>query len=185
LQLLVQNVLNPDALKFDPSFVSRLVEDGLDRGFAPPSLPGVYSTVAQLQSRVLARVMNDSVAQRLLEAETKVADRNQIFQLSEVYSTVQNSVWQELASGQDISLQRRTLQRDHLRRLTSLVLRPVGLGPMDTRSLARLQAQDLANKLRQANARNSKLSAEARAHIAESLASLEDSLKAPLVRQGG
>jgi Met-zincin/Domain of unknown function (DUF5117) len=190
LQMLAKQVLAPDALKFDPGFVARLVEDGLDRGNAPPMLPGVYRDVAGVQQRVLNRLMSDNVAQRLLEAETKLADRSQILSLSEVYRTLQDNIWSELASGADIGLQRRTLQREYLRKLTSLVLRPGGLGPVDTRAMARMQAQDLMAKLKRANSIggfNAKggRSAEARAHLAESLALVEDSLKAPLVRQGG
>lgn len=190
LQMLAKQVLAPDALKFDPSFVARLVEDGLDRGNAPPMLPGVYRDVAGVQQRVLNRLMSDNVAQRLLEAETKLADRSQILSLSEVYRTLQDNIWSELASGADIGLQRRTLQREYLRKLTSLVLRPGGLGPVDTRAMARMQAQDLMAKLKRANASGGSgtkggRSAEARAHLAESFALVEDSLKAPLVRQGG
>jgi Met-zincin/Domain of unknown function (DUF5117) len=195
LQMLAKQVLAPDALKFDPGFVSRLVEDGLDRGSAPPMLPGVYRDVAAIQQRVLNRLMGDNVAQRLLEAETKVSDRSQLLSLSEVYRTLQDNIWSELSSGADIGLQRRTLQREHLRRLTSLVLRPGGLGPVDTRAMARMQAQDLLVKLKRANASGAYTvsggiakggrSAEAKAHLAESLALIEDSLKAPLVRQGG
>jgi predicted Zn-dependent protease len=189
LQMIAKEVLAPDALKFDPGFVARLVEDNLDRGNAPPMLPGVYRDIAGVQQRVLNRLMSDNVAQRLLEAETKLADRSQILSLSEVYRTLQDNIWSELASGADIGLQRRTLQREYLRKLTSLVLRPGGLGPVDTRAMARMQAQDLMAKLKRANASgvNAKggRSAEARAHLAESFALVEDSLKAPLVRQGG
>jgi hypothetical protein len=153
-------------------------------------VPGVYRDVAGVQQRVLNRLMSDNVAQRLLEAETKLADRSQILSLSEVYRTLQDNIWSELPSGADIGLQRRTLQREYLRKLTSLVLRPGGLGPVDTRAMARMQAQDLMAKLKRANASgglNAKggRSAEARAHLAESFALVEDSLKAPLVRQGG
>ncbi len=185
LQMLAKQVLAADALKFDPGFVARLVEDGLDRGNAPPMLPGVYRDVAAVQQRVLNRLMGDNVAQRLLEAETKLTDRNQILPLSEVYRTLQDTIWSELNTGADIGLQRRTLQREHLRRLTSLIMRPGGMGPVDTRAMARMQAQELLQRLKRANLSGKVRSAEARAHLAESLALIDDSLKAPLVRQGG
>jgi hypothetical protein len=55
--------------------------------------------------------------------------------------------------------------------------------PADARSLMRLNAQQLAAELRVAQTKLS-YSKESRAHIAESLNTLEESLKAPMQRVG-
>ena len=195
LSLLTKSVLAADSLRFDPAFVSRLVDDGLDRDGAPQFLPAITQNIAAIQRRVLDRLMSASVATRLLESEVQISDKTQALPLSEVYATVQSAVWSELATGVDIGVQRRALQRDHLRRLTALLLTPSFSTPLDSRSLARLYAQRLAVDLRKANAkfggasatsdkRAGKLSTEARAHLSESLVALDDALKSPLVRSG-
>ena len=195
LSLLTKSVLAADSLKFDPAFVSRLVDDGLDRDGAPQFLPAITQNIAAIQRRVLDRLMSASVATRLLESEVQISDKAQALPLSEVYATVQSAVWSELATGADIGVQRRALQRDYLRRLTGLLLTPSFSTPLDSRSLARLYAQRLAVDLRKANAkfggtsatsdkRSGKLSTEARAHLSESLVALDDALKSPLVRSG-
>ena len=195
LSLLTKSVLAEDSLKFDPSFVSRLVDDGLGRDGAPQFLPAISQNIAAIQRRVLDRLMSAGVATRLLEIQTQVSDKSQALPLAEVYATIQTAVWSELSTGVDIGVQRRALQREHLRKLTSLLLTPSFSTPLDSRSLARLYAQRLAVDLRKANAKfggvgstsdkpTAKLSTEARAHLSESLVTLDDALKSPLVRSG-
>ena len=195
LSMLTKSILAEDALKFDPSFVSRLVDDGLGRDGAPQFLPGISQNIAAIQRRVLDRLMSAGVATRLLEIQTQVSDKSQALPLAEVYATIQTAVWSELATGADIGVSRRALQRDHLRKLTSLLLTPSFSTPLDSRSLARLYAQRLAVDLRKANAKfggvgstsdkpSAKLSTEARAHLSESLVALDDALKSPLIRSG-
>jgi hypothetical protein len=78
---------------------------------------------------------------------------------------------------------RRNLQREHLRRVASMLLRPTGGLPADARSLMRVDAQDLVKELRAAQNKPA-LSREAKAHIAESLDTLTEALKAPMQRVG-
>ena len=195
LSLLTKSILAEDSLKFDPAFVSRLVDDGLGRDGAPQFLPAISQNIAAIQRRVLDRLMSAGVATRLLEIQTQVSDKSQTLPLAEVYATIQTAVWSELVTGSDIGVVRRALQRDHLRKLTSLLLTPSFSTPLDSRSLARLYAQRLAVDLRKANAKfggvgstsdkpNGKLSTEARAHLSESLVALDDALKSPLIRSG-
>jgi hypothetical protein len=105
------------------------------------------------------------------------------FRLSELYSTLQNSIWSELASGKEINGMRRNLQREHLKRVVGTLLRPSTTISADIVSLQRANARSLLSRLKVAQGKG-KLSAEAIAHLQESAASLEEALKAPMQRAG-
>jgi hypothetical protein len=182
MKIITAEIFDFNSLQFDPSFVARLSEDGLDREFGAPSLPSVYRQVDAVQQRVLNRLMGDSVAQRLLEGPAQKIDAGAPFTLNDVYTSLQSSIWSELTNGADIGLQRRTLQREYLKRLTAQLLRSSVGAPMDTRSLARVHAKDLLAKLKKA--KTTKMGAEAKAHLAECQVTIEGALTAPLVRSG-
>ena len=101
--------------------------------------------------------------------------------LNEVYSTLQLSVWSELKSGREIDRMRRNLQREHLKRVQSLLTKGSATLPADALSLVRFNATQLHSDLRTASGRGS-LSVETRAHLAESLNSLGEALKATMSR---
>jgi len=65
----------------------------------------------------------------------------------------------------------------------AILLRPTNGMPADARSLVRLDAQELATQLKAAQ-KKPNLTRETKAHLAESLGTLEDALKAPLLRMG-
>jgi anionic cell wall polymer biosynthesis LytR-Cps2A-Psr (LCP) family protein len=126
--------------------------------------------------------MSDGVAQRLLESQDKVADPSKLLKLSDVYDTLQNAIWSELSTGSEISSLRRNLQREHVKRVSGALLRASGNSPADARSLQRENALQLQNMMRSALAKP--MSKESKAHLAESLNTLSESLKAPLQRAG-
>jgi hypothetical protein len=90
-----------------------------------------------------------------------------------------------LKTGQDITSERRALQREHLRRISSSLLRPSGNGAnsgnADAKALHRLNAKELLTQLHNAQA-SGKLSREARAHLAESESLLQEALQAKISR---
>jgi len=88
-----------------------------------------------------------------------------------------------LKSGKDIDLFRRNLQREHVNKIAVALVRPSGTMPADARSLLRAEARALRADLLAAQAKKG-YSAEAKAHIAETISTLDEALKAPLVRQG-
>ncbi len=109
------------------------------------------------------------------------AQRKGSISLNEVYSTLQSAVWSELKTGQDIEALRRSLQREHLKRLQALLTRPSPALPADAVSLARMHAVELQAQLRTAAAKSGQ-SVESRAHLQESLALLTEALRATLQR---
>ena len=146
-----------------------------DRSFSVPA------RVLNVQSRVLDRLMSDGVATRLLDAQFKVEPSKKALSLADLYETLQGSIWSDLKGTGDITLMRRNLQREHVRRVTLALTN--GGGAADARALQRANARALVGQLKAAENRAG-LSKEARAHLAESRNTLEEALKAPMQRMG-
>ena len=187
LTLITDGLFKVNSFKFKPEFVSRIGVDFLGRrldfsGPAATTDPNISTRVLNVQKAVLDVVMNDSVALRLLDSQDKVADPSKLLKLSDVYDTLQNAIWSELKTGGDISSLRRNLQREHMKRVSMALLRPSGNSPADARSLQRENAVQLQGLLR--SALSKPMSKEGKAHLAESLNTLSESLKAPLQRAG-
>ena len=187
LSLITEGLFKVESFKFKPEFVARIGVDFLGRrldfsGSAATNDPGIATRVLNVQKAVLDVVMADSVAQRLVDSQDKVADPSKLLKLSEVYDTLQNAIWSELKTGGEISSLRRNLQREHLKRVSTALLRVSGTSPADARSLQRENAVQLQNSLRGAMAKP--MSKEVRSHLAESLNTLSEALKAPLQRAG-
>ena len=145
------------------------------------NLSKMYRT-EEVQTAALDQLMSDLVAVRLLNSAEKVRDQKKVLPLYELYSTLQNAIWSELATSSDISGARRNLQREHLKRLSNSLIRPSPNTPADARSLLREQALQLQSALRSTVGRP--MSQEAKAHLSESQATLNEVLKASLVRSG-
>lgn len=186
LDLLARELFASSSFRFDPAFMSRLGTEHVDRRFDGSSPAVDYSlpqSVVGVQRSVLDQLMNEATAQRLADAEVKLTDRRAALSLSEVHDKLATSIWSELASGQDIDPLRRSLQREHLKRLTATLLRPSTGTAADVRAVARETAVTLEARLAAAS-RKPGLSRTARAHVNESLATVRESLKAPLLRAG-
>jgi hypothetical protein len=76
---------------------------------------------------------------------------------------------------------RRNLQREHLKRLQTVLTRAAPTMPADAVSLARLNAQELQGQLKSALARKG-MAVETRAHLEDALALLTEALRATMQR---
>ena len=95
-------------------------------------------------------------------------------------------MWSELKAplaGRDVDSLRRNLQREHLKRLAGGLLRPGSAAAADVRAVHRVTAIELEAWLRRALAQPG-WTTTARAHLADSQATLAEALKAPLIKQG-
>jgi len=181
LKLLTDNLFTAKSLDFPPEFLSRLGSGRLNAGTLPDV--SISSRTLSLQTRVLDQLMSEQTALRLLSSAEKVRDPKKTLSLRELYATVQSSIWSELAQGKGITLARRNLQRAHLKLIANAVMRPPALGASaDGRSLQRAQAVVLVSSIQKALGKPA--SAEAKAHLFESMATLQEVLKASLVRPG-
>jgi hypothetical protein len=125
--------------------------------------------------------MSDAVAARLLDSSLKIGDSRKALSVADLYDTLQAAIWSDLKGTGDIPLMRRNLQREHVKRVVAILTRPSGNSPADARALQRENALVLVARLKAAQSRPG-LSKEAHAHIADSIVTLDDALKAPMQR---
>lgn len=189
LELIAAHVFAADAFALPPALARRLAPDfderldALRRGQGVASDYSLAATVLDLQRAVLGPLFADSLATRLLDSEGKVDRPEEALKLSELHGRLVREIWSELAGAGDIPPLRRELQREHLNRLSVLLLRPGSASRADIRSLMRDEGQRLHQALARRLAGEG-LSREARAHLQDCLDSLDAALKAPLLRAG-
>jgi Met-zincin/Domain of unknown function (DUF5117)/Domain of unknown function (DUF5118) len=196
LQFLASGLFSVGSFQFDPKFLSNLTLDynEWERG-GPVNL---RSAVLRAQTVAMDRLLAPGTAQRLLDQPNylNADERKGMISLSEVYATLQSTVWSELKTGAEVEPLRRSLQREHLKRLQAVLVRGSAALPADALSLARLHATELQADLRNAVAKagggktgrgktaryNPGLSIESRAHLADSLGILTEALRATMQR---
>ncbi len=181
LRFLTDAVFGIESFRFKPEFLASLTPDYIEFDRAGPLSVG--QGVLRLQTQALDRLLDAGTARRLLDLPNYLPEgqRRGAISLNEVYATLQGAVWNELKSGKEIDPLRRSLQREHLKRLQALLTRPSPALPADAISLARLHAVELQGQLRAALARRG-LAVENRAHLADALALLTEALRATLQR---
>jgi hypothetical protein len=182
LTLITNDFLGTDSFRFKPEFIARLATDRLERLESQSSLQtSVASLVANVQRGILDHVYSPAVATRLSEVGMKVNDPKETLGLADVYDTIQDAIWSEAKKGQETSLLRRNLQREQLRRIADVLVKPTGPWPADARSIMRENARQLASLLEKSLARPG-LSKTTRAHYADALDTLNSTLKASMQR---
>ena len=189
LKLIADGLLSVDSFRLRPEFVRRLTVHQFDRFRGDVGLsaitPDIVLTTRMLgvQRAMLDQLMSDGVATRIAEGEFRQTKDNQSFRLSELYDALQDAIWSELKTGRDIGSFRRNLQREYLRRIASTLLRSSQTVQADSRALQRENAKQLLAQIKIAKPKST-YSKEARAHLAECENTLEEALKAPLLRPG-
>jgi hypothetical protein len=163
-----------------PDFAER--GDALFTGEMPiPTDFSVGTAVLDMQRALLAQLLSDGVAQRILDSEGKVDDPSKAFKLSELHGRLTRAIWSELGQPGEISPMRRELQREHVNRLTGALLRPSPTARADGRALVRAEVQSLTARV-QAASRRASASPETRAHLQDVLESLQQALQAKVTR---
>ncbi|MCX8003794.1 MAG: zinc-dependent metalloprotease [Burkholderiaceae bacterium] len=188
LALLAREVFSADSFRFDPRFMQKLGLDHLERfrpGRSPDPSPdfSLASAVLNFQRVALDALMADALAARLADAETKATDARELLSFADVQRTLTAAIWSEVKRGRDIDTLRRNLQREHVRRVAAALLRATPTVAADVRAVLREVAVGLQADLKRA-LDNRRLNATTRAHLAESLALLQEALRAPLLKQG-
>ncbi len=192
LDTLASGVLASDSFKLSARLQRRLAPDFGERGDAlyagetgVQTDYSVNAAVIELQRTLLAQLMSDGVAVRILDSQDKADKPAEAFKLSELHSRITREVWREVwgegAVVADLAPLRRELQREHLNRLTSMLLRPTTASRAETRSLYRAQSQELLARLTVVVKRPG-LSVETRAHLQDAIESLTQGLQAKAQR---
>jgi hypothetical protein len=191
LEAIARHVLAADSVTLSPGLLRRLAPDFEERGDAPDVSTDypVGDMVSGIRRALLGQLMSDGLAARILDNEAKfepVASGrpSDAFRLSELYGRLTREVWSELDRPQgDIEMSRRELQREHVNRISAMLLRPGSQSRADARGLLRAEARALLPRLAAAT-RRAGLGAEARAHLVEASTTLGQALAAPLLRTG-
>ncbi len=195
LKLLVDKILSDDAFKFSPSLLRRLTSEHWYHwasDFGTGTGPGypIYDRVLAMQRIVLNQCFNGTVLSRIQNQALQADEGANPLRIDEIFRTLSDGIWSEIQSGTDsknvaVSTIRRNLQREHLRRLCTIVLgtRRSGLDelygyvsfsggsssvPADARSLARLHLEEIARRINQKLAlTDAKIDDTTRAHLGE------------------
>ena len=182
LALITKDFFGTGSFKFKPEFIARLATDRFERTMSDGSMQtSVALLVAGVQKGILDHVYSPAVATRLAEVGMKVNDPKETLGLSDVYDSLQDAIWSEAKTGQETTLIRRNLQREQLRRMTDVLVKPAGPWPADARSIMRENARQLSSVLEKSLAKPG-LSKTTRAHYADALDTLNASLKASMQR---
>ena len=192
LELLRKSLYAPGAFQFSPQLLNKLASprfsdfsdfQAMNTRFDVP----IHSMVLSLQTRVLDRLYHPIVMSRILDSEVKAKSPDSVFSLGTMFSEIQDSIWAETkapGAAMNIDSYRRALQRAHLRKLSGMVLHSNGV-PEDAETLARQNLVSLRTQLQSAIARPGvKMSLETRAHLSESVSSIDEALKANMQRTG-
>ncbi len=190
LDAMSRGLLAADSFVVSPALQRRLAPDYEERGEALVEGGETVATDFALPQRIfavqrslLAQLMSDTVAARIVDSQGKARQPGDAFQLTELYVRLQHDIWSELATHADIPVARRQLQRDYVNRMAELLLRPNSVSRVDMRSLMRVDARALLGHIR-ATLRHAGLDSASRAHLQDSAETLSRALAAPLQRAG-
>lgn len=168
-----EHILSDKAFKFSPELLKRLAPEHWSHwgmyGFGGDP-PAVYDQVLWIQRGVLSRMLDARVLNRIQNIE--LHSDGEVLKMPEVFDVVTRAVWTELPAVDEsadadkkvaISTIRRNLQREHLKRLSQMVLGPRQSNmffsdmfyysfyapdpPADARSLARHHLRQLDSRI--------------------------------------
>jgi hypothetical protein len=173
LKFLQDHILNDKPFQFTPELLRKLAADrwlhwGNERmAFSAVDFP-LYERILAIQRIVLEQAFDPDVLSRIQNNALKAEKSDEPLTMAEVFRSITDGIWNEVKepekNGNGASIIRRNLQREHVKRLTNLVLgrrpptsmfsfedymfamsaKPV---PPDARSLARLHLKDIATKI--------------------------------------
>jgi Met-zincin/Domain of unknown function (DUF5117)/Domain of unknown function (DUF5118) len=193
LELLKAHLFAPEAFAFSPALLRKL---------SVPRYPDftnwetmvnsrkdvpVHTMVLELQTDVLDRLLHPVLLARLLDMDLLLDRDAERFKVATLLVGLQDAIWQDAkpATGPlAINTHRRALQRAHIQRLAALSVGD-SKAPDEARSLAREALARLRAQLQPLVARApSGSTAETRAHLTDSLATIDQVLK-PVVQRTG
>jgi predicted transcriptional regulator len=193
LALLSEQFLSTRALGIPPKLQRNLAPDYFERieAFQDPSTPApltdfsVSDQLVQLQRQVLNALMNDALAERLLDNIDKTRDREtRPLTLRELHRTLREAIWSaptkapRKGASDDNAPWQRNVQREYINRLSISLLR--GGNRADVRAQVRHQAQLLLAQLQKPVSKDADSTAEA--HRRDCLETLQRALSASVQR---
>ena len=187
LILIRENLLSPQAFDFSPRLLNKLSKDRFPdftdfQGLLTRADVPIHSMVLSLQKQVLDRLYNPVVLARVQDSEVSSPSPSEAFSLGLLFTHLQDAIWEETRTpGESVNINsyRRSLQREHLRKLIGMVVRDAAV-PEDARTLSRQGLTTLRGQLQAALTK--KMTTETRAHLNESIARIDEAMKANIQR---
>jgi hypothetical protein len=196
LAFLVENVLGDRSFRFSPALLRRLSKEHWDQGVGSNSNwsrgeVSINDRVLAIQKIALSHCLSGSVLTRLQNQELQSEPASKPLAVAEVFRSLTDGIFTELSrpaprEGQvpavTCSTIRRNLQREYLRRLTTIVLGQArtpygdaypfvmfgggGSYPADARALARLHLKEIGERIAKVlDAKDVQLDDTCRAHF--------------------
>lgn len=186
LALLKTYALGENAFDFSPGLLNKLAitrEASFDGDiFRVTRLDyPIHQNIAALHRNLLDRMYHPILLTRLQDSAVKYANPADRFTMEELFEEVYAMVWSEVTKPVPTNVDsfRRNLQREHLRRLQQLVLRPQPGTPEDAATLARYDLTRLGGQISKVlSSPASKLDVMTRAHLQETAARIKETLAA-------
>jgi hypothetical protein len=191
LKFLQENVLTDKPFQFPPELLRKLASDrwthwGTDWWAMSSVEYPIYQRVLGIQRTVLNHCFDPSVLTRVQGNALQTNGDERPLQVAEIFRSVTDGVWADLAPPADgkkefsSSVVRRNLQREHVKKLTDLVLGKrsgyfsimyffggMPPAPPDARSLARMHLREINGKIEGALKRKDAVDDATRAHLEE------------------
>ncbi len=181
MRLLIDQAFDEDAFAFDPQMLNQLAANrythwGVGWGVTPVDFP-VHSLVEQVQSILLAQLLNPIRIERMIDNELRTT--GDVYTAAELFSDLTAAAWSELAGQRvrPVNSFRRNLQRAYADQLINLMLSPSPTIPEDARSLARLHLKRILGRVESALGQSG-LDDFSEAHLDETGARIERALNA-------
>jgi hypothetical protein len=188
LALINENCFAPRAFRFTPQLLNKLDRERLWDALnlagsfdAPQDMP-IHDMILGMQRTVLDRMFHPIVMKRIVDNELRYTNGTDRFRLGDLFGSIQNAVWADAhmpTGALTINSHRRSLQREHLRKLLSMLLRDASV-PEDARTMSRHYLTVLKGQLQDSVARGGNL--ETRAHLQETVARIDEALRANMQR---
>jgi hypothetical protein len=213
LEFLTSKILSDKAFRFPPELLRRLTVENWNHWGSQFSFFGsvdypIHDRILGIQRIVLNHCLDASVLRRL-QNQKLLAEEDEPLPMAEVFRTLTGSVWTEVAVDDDqgsdafeISLIRRNLQREHLRKLSTIVIGQrrnpfydlyafvLFSGnqysyPADAKSLARMHLKEIEQKIASVlEDKDRKIEDATRAHLEEAHQQIGMVLDARLTANG-
>ena len=182
LKFVCERILSDHAFKFSPALLRKLASErwyhwGQEMRFSGGGIDyPINEEVLAIQKIVLSHCLNSDVLARLENQETQVDAGAEPLRMADVFRTLTDGIWSEISARSEpipegepnprplaLTTIRRNLQREHLRRLYTIVLgqrrnaiddvyafisfSSSSRVPADARSLARLHLREIGDRI--------------------------------------
>jgi hypothetical protein len=158
LKFLQDHIFSDKPFQFPPDLLRRLaVERWYHWGSWPNSTDyPLHERILGIQRLAMNQVLSSNVLRRVQNSSMKAKKDEQPLAVAEVFRSVTNGVWGDAPNGgpreekaATSSIVRRNLQREHVKKLSNLVLGKSidAAAPPDARSLARLHLREINKRI--------------------------------------